>query len=60
MPTTHEQIEHIQVLLHQWSRMLEQGPYSTRANARSDGRARQFPNGANVSFVGMIAYAPLP
>eukprot|EP00975_Prorocentrum_lima_P002753 608362-Prorocentrum_lima.AAC.1 len=60
MPTTHTQIDHVKVLLRKWSRLLEQGPYSIHTNAREDGRARQFPNGANVSFGGMIADSPLP
>eukprot|EP00975_Prorocentrum_lima_P052754 11057641-Prorocentrum_lima.AAC.1 len=60
MPTTHAHLDHIEVLLCQWSRLLEQGPYSIHTNARSNGRAQQFPNGANVNFVGMIAYSRLP
>eukprot|EP00975_Prorocentrum_lima_P070257 12930971-Prorocentrum_lima.AAC.1 len=35
-------------------------PHSIHKHARNDGRARQFPNGANVNFVGMIADSPLP
>eukprot|EP00975_Prorocentrum_lima_P070551 12932654-Prorocentrum_lima.AAC.1 len=60
MPTNHEHVEHIKVLLRRWSRLLEQGPYSIHANSRSDGRARKFPNGANANSVGMMSDARCP
>eukprot|EP00975_Prorocentrum_lima_P017573 3709921-Prorocentrum_lima.AAC.1 len=58
MPTTHDQLETINILLRRWSRSPEQGPYSIQANSRSDGRARQSPNGANVKFEGMVSDSP--
>eukprot|EP00975_Prorocentrum_lima_P061631 12881027-Prorocentrum_lima.AAC.1 len=54
MPTAHAEFEPIEVLLRQWSRLLERGPHSPQTAAREDGRARQFANGANTHSVGMV------